>query len=208
MPKVGMEEIRRRQLIEATIDTIHEAGFAKASVMAISRRAGLSAGLVAHYFKDKDGLLEATLRHISNDLSQDFITRLRKAQSPRARLEAIIASNLGAEQFDSRTTEAWLAFWGQAPHSPRLLRVQKINERRLLSNLRYAATQLLPRDEAEFLANSLAALIDGLYLRAALSGMPPNPLGAQQQANQLLDLCLEALSQKGVSQPALQEMAT
>jgi transcriptional repressor BetI len=188
-----MEDIRRRQLIDATIDTIHAVGFSHASVMAISRRAGLSSGLVAHYFKDKDGLLEATLRHISNQLSRDFIHRIKQARTPRARLQAIIAANLGAEQFDARTTEAWLAFWGQAPHSPRLLRVQQINERRLLSNLRFAAIQLLPRAEAEFLASALAALIDGLYLRAALSGEPPNPARAQQQVNQLLDLCLQAL---------------
>ena len=62
MPKVGIEETRRRQLIEATIDTIHEVGFASTTVQAVSRRAGLSAGLVAHYFRDKEGLLEATLR--------------------------------------------------------------------------------------------------------------------------------------------------
>ncbi|HIP80571.1 MAG TPA: TetR family transcriptional regulator, partial [Kiloniellaceae bacterium] len=57
MPKVGMEDLRRRQLIAATITSIHEQGFANATISRISRTAGLSGGIVAHYFDDKAGLL-------------------------------------------------------------------------------------------------------------------------------------------------------
>ena len=52
MPKVGMEPIRRRQLIAATIEAIHQAGFGQTTVAEVSRRAGLSSGIVAHYFQD------------------------------------------------------------------------------------------------------------------------------------------------------------
>ena len=53
MPKVGMEPIRRRQLIEATITSIHEYGFADATVSRISAAAGVSTGIVHHYFDGK-----------------------------------------------------------------------------------------------------------------------------------------------------------
>ena len=49
-----------RQLIAATITSIHEEGFANATISRISRTAGMSGGIVAHYFDDKAGLLAAT----------------------------------------------------------------------------------------------------------------------------------------------------
>jgi transcriptional repressor BetI len=186
MPRVGIEETRRRQLIEATIDTIHAVGFASTTVQAVSRRAGLSAGLVAHYFRDKDGLLEATLRSLATDLGRSAAARLRSARTPQARLAAVIDANLEPEQFDQRTATVWLAFWGQVLHSPRLLRIQRVYQRRLQSNLRYSLRQLLPNGEVEATASALAALIDGLWLNAALAGGQPNAERARAAAHEFL----------------------
>ncbi len=40
MPKVGMQPIRRRQLIDATLSTINEVGINDATIAQIARRAG------------------------------------------------------------------------------------------------------------------------------------------------------------------------
>ncbi|WP_407026906.1 transcriptional regulator BetI [Cronobacter sakazakii] len=68
MPKVGMQPIRRRQLIDATLSTINDVGINDATIAQIARRAGVSAGIISHYFKDKNGLLEATMRDITRQL--------------------------------------------------------------------------------------------------------------------------------------------
>ena len=68
MPKLGMAPIRRKQLVEAAIAAIHEHGFANATVARIAAQAGISAGMVHHYFKDKDELLFATMRHLLAEL--------------------------------------------------------------------------------------------------------------------------------------------
>jgi betaine-aldehyde dehydrogenase len=54
-------------------------------------------------------------------------------------------------------------------HAPRLKRVQRVYQRRTLSNLKHALNQLLPAEEARSLAYMIAAMIDGVWLRAALS---------------------------------------
>lgn len=77
MPKVGMEPIRRQQLIKATMAAIDEVGLAEATVMRIARHAGVSAGIISHYFGGKDGLLEATMRQILTDLSDAVAARRR-----------------------------------------------------------------------------------------------------------------------------------
>jgi betaine-aldehyde dehydrogenase len=163
------DDSRRGQLIEATIGTMSEVGFAATTLALIGHRAGMSSGLVAHYFRDKDGLLEATLRTLAGRLSRATSRRLAAAATPRARVQAIIDAYLAPDEFDQRTSTVWLAFWGEALHSPGLKRVQRVYQRRMLSNLRHALKRLLPEPEARRLAIATAALIDGLWLRATLS---------------------------------------
>jgi betaine-aldehyde dehydrogenase len=47
--------------------------------------------------------------------------------------------------------------------------VQRVYQRRAISNLRHALQQLVPAEEARRLAAMIAAMIDGVWLRAALS---------------------------------------
>jgi len=169
MPKVGMEDLRRRQLIAATITSIHEQGFANATISRISRTAGLSGGIVAHYFDDKAGLLAATMRSLAQDLLAETVHRLKAAATPAERIDAVILANFSPGQNDPETVSAWLAFWAEARTVPALWRIQKINERRLLSNLRHAFKQVLPDADAQMAATGLAAMIEGLWLRCALS---------------------------------------
>ena len=160
---------RRTQLIEMTIDSLAEVGYVESTLTRIGRRAGVSAGLVAHYFADKDGLLEATFRSLVARLGARMRARMQQAHTPRGRVQAIIDANLSAEEFDRRTGTAWLAFWGQVPHVERLRRVQRVYQRRMLSNLNAALRSLLDESDARNLAAMIAAMIDGVWLRAALS---------------------------------------
>ena len=163
------EDFRRIQLIEVTIDSLAEVGYVGSTLAQIASRADVSPGLVAHYFDDKDGLLEAAFRALSRRLFEQMGQRLRQARTPRGRIQAIIDINLGPQEFTQRTGSAWLAFWGQVPHVHGLKRVQNAYQRRMVSNLRYALVRLLPAAEAHSLATTIAAMIDGVWLRAALS---------------------------------------
>lgn len=179
MPKLGMEEIRRRQLIEATIASIHEVGLAESSLSRISARAGVSTGIVHHYFEDKAELLESTLRTLGAGLRRSVVRRLNAARTPAQRLMAVIDGNIGADQFTPEGVSAWLAFWAQVPTRPRLARVQNVIISRLNDNLVHAL-RLLGRKDAEEIASVTEALIDGLWLRAALSADGPDPLRARR----------------------------
>jgi betaine-aldehyde dehydrogenase len=164
------EETRRRQLIEVTIDSLAEVGFVGTTLAQIASRAGVTPGLVAHYFDDKDGLLDAAFRSLARRVGSQVRARLRQVSTPRGRIQAVIDANLAPEEFEQRTGTAWLAFWGQVLHLPRLKRIQSVYQRRTLINLRSSLRKLVPADEAQSLAAMIAAMIDGVWLRAALSG--------------------------------------
>jgi transcriptional repressor BetI len=190
MPKVGMEEIRRRQLIDATIASIHEIGFSECSLSRISARAGVSTGIVHHYFEDKADLLEATLRQLGDSLRDSVVRRLEGATSPVERLLAVIDGNLGTDQFTPQGVSAWLAFWSQVPKNERFARVQHIIISRLHDNLVHAL-KLMGRRDADHIARVTAALIDGLWLRAALSEDGPNSREARLQVLDYLNAKLD-----------------
>jgi betaine-aldehyde dehydrogenase len=169
VPRDELEESRRGQLIAVTIDSLAELGYVSSTLAQIAGRAGVSPGLVAHYFGDKDGLLEAAFRSLSRRVAEQVRARLAQARTPRGRIQAVIDANLAPAEFEQRTGTAWLAFWGQVVHVPRLKRVQRVYQQRTLSNLKHALKRLLPADEARSLAYMIAAMIDGVWLRAALS---------------------------------------
>lgn len=164
------DDKRARQLIEMTIDSLADVGFVGTTLAQVAGRAGVSPGLVAHYFGDKDGLLEAAFRSLAARLGDTMRVHLAQATDARGRLQAVIDANLGPQELEDRSSKVWLAFWGQVLHVPSLGRIQRVYQRRMLSNLRHALRQLLPADEVARVAAMIAAMIDGVWLRGALSG--------------------------------------
>ncbi|TFH88254.1 transcriptional regulator BetI [Billgrantia azerbaijanica] len=187
-----MEPIRRQQLIQATMAAIDEVGLADATVMRIARHAGVSAGIISHYFGGKDGLLEATMRQILHDLGEAVAARRRalESTSPRAHLGAIIDGNFDRSQVTGPVAKTWLAFWASSMHKPQLARLQQVNKHRLHSNLCHQFRRLMPRDEAHSAAAGLAAVIDGLWLRGALTPQGLDADEARQLAHTALDQLL------------------
>lgn len=191
MPKLGMREVRRAQLIDATLLTIDQAGLSGTTLASVAQRANISTGIVSHYFGDKDGLLEATMRHILRDLWAATTRRRNAAKpQPRARLRAVVAANFDVSQVSGPVMKTWLAFWTESMHEPGLRRLQRVNTRRLYSNLCAEFAKELPRGAARRAASGLAAMIDGLWLRGALSGDPFDTRAALRLANDYIDMLL------------------
>lgn len=67
--RLGSEE-RREQLMAAAVQILAERGFGGATAESISRRAGVSKGLLWHYFADLDELFEMTARRTLAKLSE------------------------------------------------------------------------------------------------------------------------------------------
>ena len=192
MPKVGMQPIRRQQLIDATLQAVDQVGLGDASIALIARLAGVSNGIISHYFRDKNGLIAATMSHIMQMLSEGVRVRRQALQdgSPRAHLQAIIEGNFDASQVTGPAMKTWLAFWASSMHQASLHRLQRINDHRLYSNLCCQFRRVLPLNQARTAARGLAALIDGLWLRGALSGDAFDTHQAVRIAYEYMDLQL------------------
>lgn len=173
MPKLGMEPIRRAALVKATIAEIGAAGSLDVSVSRIAKRAGMSSALAHHYFGGKNQIFEAAMRQILRDYSTEVRTALAAATNPAGRGHAIIRANFSQSCFDPATVSAWMTFYVQAQTNPDALRLLRTYQRRLRSNLTHALRPLC--DDPRGVADTMAALIDGLYIRAALTAPDADP---------------------------------
>ena len=192
MPKLGMRPIRRKQLIDAAIAAIHEFGLADATVARIARKAGVSAGIVHHYFADKDDLLFATMRYLLGDLRRQVMVKLRGSTTPRERLHAIVEASFADHQFSDAVMAAWLGLYGNARQSERLARIVRLYHSRLRSNLVHALKGAVATDRVEAAAEGIASMIDGLWLRCALRGGTDDARGARRLTIDYVDAQLRA----------------
>lgn len=169
MPKVGYEPIRRQQLIDATLNSVAELGLKATTINTISKRAGLSSGIISHYFGSKNGLIEATVRYLLTSLKSSLISKIDNNVSQQQRLMLIVEANFSVVQKQAHVTKTWLSFWAESMHDEQLHRLQAVNAKRLYSNLLYSFKTLLPYEQALQAATLSAAMIDGLWLRAVLT---------------------------------------
>jgi TetR/AcrR family transcriptional repressor of bet genes len=189
-----MQPIRREQLIRAAVTTIDRIGLADTTVAQVAGAAGLSSGIVSHYFGDKNGLIHATMRQILRDL-RDAVGKYRREapdDTPRTQLQAIIDGNFDDSQINSAAMRVWLTFWAASMHQPELARLQRANDHRLYSNLCFQFRRVLPVERARAAARGMAAMIDGLWLRGSLSGAKFDVAQARVIAYEYLDQQLKA----------------
>lgn len=177
MPKLGMEPIRKEALVKATILEIGRTGSLDVTVSQIAKRAGMSSALAHHYFGSKEEMFLAAMRHILTLYGAEVRGALVAAEGPEGRIRAILRASFGPGNFRREAVGAWLNFWVLAQSVPQARRLLAVYQRRLRSNL-VAALRPFAGDRAGAIAESLGAMIDGLYLREVLKSGAPDGAAA------------------------------
>lgn len=89
-----IEEARRRQILDAAVEVLAEAGFGGASLARIAERAGISKGVISYHFDGKDELLRQVVISLYEDGAAAMIPRIEAEPTALGRVRAYIASNL------------------------------------------------------------------------------------------------------------------
>jgi TetR/AcrR family transcriptional repressor of bet genes len=197
MPKIGAGAIRRQAMVEAAIVEIGEAGSLDVTVSQIARRAGMSPALAHHYFGSKDQMFLAAMRHILKLYGESVRKRMAVVRTPVARIHAIIDASFAPDQFQTEVVASWLTFYVRALQSEEASRLLQVYARRLHSNLLFNLRQVVDGDSAEAIAQGLAAMIDGFYIRHALQDFAPAQEVVRAMVLDYLELCLARSAARG-----------
>lgn len=165
-------DVRRQALIEATARCLAEKGVGGTSVRAICSRAGVSAGLLTHYFDGVDALILATYRDVGEKVSAAMERAVEEAGSdPRERLWAYLSANFQPPVLDPNLLATWISFWSLNKTNPEIAATHAETygggRERMEVLLREAAPHI-PRPAARIAAIGLTAMIDGLWLELCL----------------------------------------
>jgi TetR/AcrR family transcriptional repressor of bet genes len=166
------EDIRREALIAAALDLIAEGGQKSATVRAIADRAGVTPGLIRHYFASKEELTRAAYRRLMDRMNGENAEVLEALQhDPLARLAAFVAASLRPPVMDPERVGLWAGFLHDVRRDPEMKAIHETTYfayRDLLQSL----IADLPRaaDAAQLRADAIAcnAVIDGLWLEGSV----------------------------------------
>lgn len=183
-----MEPIRRDAIVRATIAELGAARSLDVTVSQIAKRAGMSSALAHHYFGGKEQMFLAAMRRILSDFGAEVRGALSGA-APGDRARAILRACFAPSCFSPDVIAAWMTFYVLAQTNDDALRLWRIYQARIRSNLTHALRPQMadPARAAEL----LVALIDGLYIHAAL-GAPEAPEVAVERAQRVLDTLIKA----------------
>lgn len=166
---------RRRQLVEAAIDSIVEYGFSGTTLAKVSTAAGLSQGTAVFYFKTKEALLEETLRQHYQHYQEVWQAAVREAgEDPIDKIVALVMADLNPEICNRRTIALWNSFWGEVGARPRFAKIcdDFDAERDVAFRTLCKATQDHIDGStwtAETIVEALDMMTDGLWIRMHIS---------------------------------------
>lgn len=164
-----ISDIRRQDLIAAAITSISKIGYNEVTVETICKTAGVSRGLIGHYFSGKDELLLEAVKQVATELGESTRKAARDAGvDPAARLHAVVKASFSPPGFTAEKVSVWVALAGNARWSSELAEVYRqlwgsyrVNIGRLIGQAASSTGRVIDTQRA---ALTFSQLIEGLWI--------------------------------------------
>jgi AcrR family transcriptional regulator len=109
-----MGPIRREQICRAAATVISREGFAGSTMRMVAEEAGVSTGMLNHYFANRQDLLTQALVFVSERAQARMREAIEDIPAGRERLVALLDSALEEGQEVSETWRVWINAYGEA----------------------------------------------------------------------------------------------
>lgn len=163
---------RRKALIDATLAVLAEHGASGVSVRLICARAGVSPGLLTHYFNGIDDVIAESYATLIARTDAHLARAAARAASPGAGLTAWVSANFRPPVAAPGQLATWIAFWSLLAGNTAMQAARAKAERqraRLLDGLILAAAgTALGVAGLREIRTAVTALVDGLWLDLCL----------------------------------------
>lgn len=182
---------RRLHLLQATARCLADKGAAGVSVRAICAQAGVSSGLLGHYFGGVSEAIAETYRWTGQCVADALDSAVAAAgPEPHARLVAYLVASFRPPIASPELLGTWVAFWSLTRSDPAIAAIHAETYAEFRQGIEHLITQAHPQvTDARLPAVALTALIDGLWLELSLGHAPYSTA----EAEGLVALWLDAL---------------
>ncbi|MCX5043523.1 TetR/AcrR family transcriptional regulator [Aldersonia sp. NBC_00410] len=173
----------RRLLLDATFESLVEAGFKGTTTTAVAHRAGVSMGALLHHFPTKADLLTAAVVHSFDRRIEEFGLLMAGLDAAADKLDAAI--DLLWSMYSRPTLTAWHELWVAARTDPALAAAVIEIDRQFMAASQRVYVELFPVDESAHSPSDhgiglhvIYALLDGLATSRSIDGYEPHPTEA------------------------------
>ncbi|WP_342640066.1 TetR family transcriptional regulator C-terminal domain-containing protein [Rhodoligotrophos ferricapiens] len=170
------ENVRKQDLIRATLDCVAEKGLHAATVREIAVRAGVTNGLIRHYFASKDQMIYEAYRVTMQEMIVMARAAAGSAQSPRDRLRVFVEANLTEPVLDMRRLTLWASFISRIHVDQTMAEIHREGYfgycrefEVLVGDVLKEAGRPSPLELCARYAVKINAIIDGLWLEGCLA---------------------------------------
>ena len=161
-------DVRRQALVAAAEAVLAREGVGGTSVRTICAEAGVSPGLLRHYFEGVDDLIAAAYEAVSQRIDAALDAALASAEpTPRGRLLAYMSASFAPPVLDERLLAAWVGFWSLVRTKPRMAAIHAASYADFRARLETLLAEAGAR-ETRLAAIALTATVDGLWLELCL----------------------------------------
>lgn len=182
--------IRKLLLIDAAARCLAKYGAQGVSVRTICAEAGVSPGLLRHYFAGIDDCIAAAYRATGDRVQKALADAVAAAgPDPRPRLIAYLTASFAPPIADPQLLATWLAFWALTKTDQRIAQLHGEIYRDYRAGLETLLAECSARDH-RLTAIALTALVDGLWLELSLGDAPFTGEEAGMLAERWLDALL------------------
>ena len=108
MPKKVDHEVRRREIADAVLRLAATEGLESVSLRHVAAEAGISMGLVQHYFRGKDDMLAFAYEHDARRHELRIVEKLRAVDRPTVR-DVVRTIMVEILPIDEQSRASWLA---------------------------------------------------------------------------------------------------
>ena len=167
-----MGPIRREQICRAAAVAIAREGFAGTTMRMVAEEAGVSTGMLNHYFANRQDLLTQALVYVSERTQNRYREAIEQAPAGIERLQALLDSALSSDEQMVETWRVWINAYGEAVRLPELRHTIESRLTSWYDLIDLALEGLVPTDGSDERIPAswrFDALLNGLAIQALTS---------------------------------------
>lgn len=166
-----MGPIRREQICRAAAKVISEQGFAGTTMRLVAEEAGVSTGMLNHYYTNRMDMLEETLLFVSMRQQERESAAMEALEPGERRLRALVRSVMPTNRDTIEAWRVWIAAHGASVRLPQLRRLMATRNQLWFELLARGLEGVVPANHREKIPYvwQFDALMNGLVIQAITS---------------------------------------
>lgn len=169
MPRQADPAERRQTVVDAAYGILAHAGLSALTMRAVAKAAGVTTGMITHWFDSRDALVEAAVDMAAEREER----RAREVAEAGADVVATLSAFLPLDEERASEVRVWIGFWAASIGNETLLSIHRRRYRVWATHL--TKSGFVPDDGS---GQRLIAVVDGISVDAVLD---PDRWPAEEQ---------------------------